>query len=124
MDDKMEGLRMGLDTMDTDAALDAMMKILPDVARILNDAEAGEIIGKLKGESIKDVESGDAFRSIIPLFAGKYKAEFLRIVAVCQGCTVDEVRKQNLTKTTSVFAASLRMLISFFGCCLHMARSM
>ena len=116
MDDQMKDLKVGLNTMDTDAALDAMMEILPDVARILNDTDAEE--------SIKDVESGDAFRSIIPLFAGKYKTEFLRIVAVCQGCTVDEVRKQNLTKTTSVFAASLRMLISFFGCCLHMARSM
>ena len=124
MDDQMKDLKVGLNTMDTDAALDAMMEILPDVARILNDTDAEEIISKLKGESIKDVESGEAVRSIIPLFAGKYKTEFLRIVAVCQGCTVDEVRKQNLTKTTSVFAASLRMLISFFGCCLHMARSM
>lgn len=113
-----------LGRLNTDKALDVMMEILPDVARILNDPEAEEVSKKFKGDAIKDVEAGDAFHALLPLFARKYKAELLRIVAACQDCTVDEVRKQPLTKTIMVFSASLRTLNGFFICCLHMARNM
>lgn len=114
----------GLNTMETDKALDVMMKILPDVAVILNDQEAETLAKQLKGDGIKEMEAGDAFHKLIPLFAQKYKAHFIRIVAACQGCTEDEVLKQSLTKTVAVFSASLRMLNGFFVCCLHMARNM
>lgn len=117
-------LTLGLDAMETGKALDVMMEILPDVAVILNDPEADELSKQLKGDGIKSVEAGDAFRALIPLFAKKYKAQFLRIVATCQGCTADDVSKQPLPKTMAVFSASLRTLNGFFVCCLHMARNM
>lgn len=114
----------GLNTMETDKALDVMMKILPDVAVILNDSEAEELVKQTKGDGIKNVEAGDAFLKLIPLFAQKYKAQFIRIVAACQGCTEAEAEKQSITKTVAVFAASLRVLNGFFTCCLHMVRNM
>lgn len=117
-------LALGLDAMETGNALDVMMKILPDVALILNDPEAEEIVKQTKGEGIKNVEAGDAFHKLIPLFAQKYKAQFLRIVAACQGTTFDVVSSQPLPKTMAVFAASLKTLNGFFVCCLHMARNM
>lgn len=113
-----------LDAMETDRALDVMMKILPDVAVILNDPDAEKAVEPLKGEKAKNVEAGDAFRALIPIFAQKYKPQLIRIVAACQGCTEDEVRKQSIMKTTAVFASSLRLMTGFFGCCLHMARNM
>lgn len=113
-----------LGRMSTDKALDAMMTILPDVARILNDPEAEEVSKKFKGDAAKDVEAGDAFHALIPLFAKKYRPELYRIVAACQDCTVDDVVNQPLTKTIAVFAASLHTMNGFFVCCLHMARNM
>lgn len=117
-------LLMGLDAMETGNALDVMMAILPDVAVIMNDPEADALVQQLKGDGIKKVEAGDAFRVLIPLFAKKYKAQFLRIVAACQGVALGEVEKQPLPKTMAVFAASLKTLNGFFVCCLHMARNM
>lgn len=116
-------MKLGLDTMETGKALDVLMEVLPDVAVILNDPEADGIIKQLKGD-ISDVEAGDAYRILIPLFARKYKPQLLRIVAACQGSTMDEVNKQSLTKTVTSFASSLRMMNSFFVCCLHMVRNM
>ena len=113
-----------LGRMSTDKALDAMMAILPDVARILNDPEAEEVSKKFKGDAAKDVEAGDAFQALLPLFARKYRAELYRIVAACQDCTVDEATNQPMAKTIAVFAASLRTMNGFFVCCLHMARNM
>ncbi len=113
-----------LGRMSTYEGLDAMMTILPDVARILNDPEAEEVSKKFKGDNAKDVEAGDAFHALLPLFARKYRPELYRIVAACQGCTVDEITSQPLTKTIAVLAASLRTMNGFFACCLHMARNM
>lgn len=115
---------VGLGLMDTDKALDVMMEILPDVALIMNDKEAEDVLKKVKGKEAADMEAGDAYHALIPLFAKKYKPNFLRIVAACQGLTVDEVKKQNITVTVATFAASLRMMNGFFLCCLHMARNM
>lgn len=117
-------IKFGLDAMETDKALDCMVKIAPEVATILNDDEAEGIISQVKGDKVKTLKAGDAFSKLVPLFARKYKEEFLRIVAACQDCSVDEARAQTLTRTTAVFAASLRTMTGFFACCLHMARNM
>lgn len=114
----------GLGSMPMEIGLDVMMEILPDVALILNDPEADKLAKETKGEKIKDLDAGDAFNALIPLFARKYKPQFLRIVAACQGCSVDDIRAQTLRKTITVFASSLRVMTDFFGCCLHMARNM
>ena len=116
--------KIGLGAMDTSKALDVMMDILPDVAMILNDKDAEGILKQVKGKEAGDMEAGDAYHALIPLFAKKYKPQFLRIVAACQGCTVEEVSQQNITLTVANFASSLRTLNGFFLCCLHMARNM
>lgn len=121
---EMKPMYDGLGSMPMEIGLDVMMEILPDVALILNDPEADKLAKETKGEKIKDLDAGDAFNSLIPLFARKYKPQFLRIVAACQGCSVDDIRAQTLRKTITVFASSLRVMTDFFGCCLHMARNM
>lgn len=109
--------------MQTDKALDAMMDILPDMAAIMNDSEADEIIKRVKAQDAT-LEAGDAMTALVPMFARKYKAELFRIVAAFQGVTVEDVAKQDITKTLAVLAHGLRVYAGFFGCCLHMARSM
>lgn len=109
--------------MKTDMALDVMMDIIPDVAAIMNDTEAEEIIAKVKARD-KDLETGDAMQVLIPLFARKYKPELYRIVAAFQGITAEEVGKQNIADTVMYLASGLRLYFGFFGCCLHMVRSM
>lgn len=115
---------VGIGMMDTDKALDVMMEILPDVAIIMNDKDAEDVLKQVKGKDAGNMDAGDAFNALIPLFAKKYKPQFLRIVAACQGCSADDVKKQNFTQTVSVFAASLRAMNGFFTCCLHMVRNM
>ena len=109
--------------MQTDKALDVMMEILPDVAAIMNDTEAEDIIAKVKTKD-KELEAGDAMQQLIPLFAKKYRPELYRIVAAMQGETVEEVREQNITKTVMELSNGLRVYAGFFACCLHMARNM
>lgn len=109
--------------MQTDKALDIMMEILPDVAAIMNDTEAEEIIAKVKAKD-KELEAGDAMQQLIPLFARKYRAELYRIVAAMQGVTVENVMEQTIAKTTAALSSGLRVYSSFFACCLHMARNM
>lgn len=115
---------VGLENMETDKALDVMMKILPDVAAILNDPEADEVLKKVRGEESKTLEAGDAFAVLVPLFAKQYKPQLFRIVAACQDTTVADVKKQPISKTIGMLANSLRVMTGFFGCCLHMARNM
>lgn len=109
--------------MQTDKALDVMMGILPDVAAIMNDTEAEDIIAKVKAKD-QELEAGDAMKQLVPLFARKYRAELYRIVAAMQGVTVEEVKKQNITQTVMSLSAGLRVYSGFFECCLHMARNM
>lgn len=109
--------------MQTDKALDVMMAILPDIAVIMNDTEADEIIAKVKKRDA-ELEAGDAMQQIIPLFARKYRAELFRIVAAFQGVDEETVRKQEITKTVLALSNGLRVYTGFFACCLHMAQSM
>lgn len=109
--------------MQTDKALDAMMDILPDMAAIMNDTEADDMIQRVKAKDAT-LEAGDAMTALVPLFARKYKAELYRIVAAFQGITPEDVAKQEITKTLAVLAHGLRVYAGFFGCCLHMARNM
>lgn len=109
--------------MQTDKALDVMMGILPDVAAIMNDTEAEDIIAKVKAKD-QELEAGDAMQQLVPLFAKKYRDELYRIVAAMQGVTVEEVKKQNISQTVMSLSNGLRVYSGFFACCLHMARNM
>lgn len=109
--------------MQTEKALDVMMGILPDVAAIMNDTEAEDIIAKVKAKD-QELEAGDAMQQLVPLFARKYRAELYRIVAAMQGVTVEEVKNQNITQTVMSLSSGLRVYSGFFACCLHMARNM
>lgn len=109
--------------MQTDKALDVMMSILPDVAAIMNDTEAEDIIAKVKAKD-QELEAGDAMQQLIPLFARKYRAELYRIVAAMQGVDVETVSQQEITKTLIALSNGLKVYANFFACCLHMARNM
>ena len=109
--------------MKTDKALDVMMEILPDVAAIMNDADAGDIIARVK-EKDRELEAGDAMQQLIPLFARKYRAELYRIVAAFQGVPVEKISEQDITTTVTALSTGLRVHKGFFVCCLHMARNM
>lgn len=109
--------------MQTDKALDVMIAILPDIAVIMNDTEADEIISKVKNRDA-DLETGDAMQQLIPLFSRKYRSELYRIVAAMQGTDEETVRKQEITKTVLTLSNGLRVYTGFFACCLHMAQSM
>lgn len=111
-------------TIQTDKAFEIMMKILPDVAAIMNDGEADDIIKRVRGDGVKNVETGDAMNALVPLFASKYKHQLYNIVAAFEGCNAEEVGKQDITKTITTLATGLRVMSGFFGCCLHMARNM
>lgn len=110
--------------MSTENALDMMIKILPDVAIIMNDKEAEEMLAALRSKDAGNVETGDAMQSLIPLFAGKYRANLYNIVATFAGCSVDEIKQQDISKTMLSMMYGLRVTGSFFGCCLRMVRSM
>lgn len=109
--------------MQTDKALDVMMAILPDIAAIMNDTEADEIIAKVKNRD-SDLETGDAMQQLIPLFARKYRGELYRIAAAFQGTDEESVRKQEITKTVLALSNGLWVYNGFFACCLHMAQNM
>lgn len=109
--------------MQTDKALGVMMTILPDIAAIMNDTEADEIISKIKNRD-GDLETGDAMQQLIPLFARKYREELFRIVAAFQGTDEETVRKQEITKTVVALSNGLQVYTGFFACCLHMAQNM
>ena len=110
--------------MTTDNALDMMMKILPDVAIIMNDTEAEKMISRLRRENAKDVEAGDAMQALVPLFASKYRKELYNIVAAFAGTTAENVAAQDIKMTISALTSGLTVTTGFFGCCLHMVRNM
>lgn len=109
--------------MKTEQALDVMMAILPDVAAIMNDGDADGILDRVRKQD-KMLEAGDAMQGLVPLFAQKYRAEMLRIVAAFQGCDVETVRQQDIARTVTTLSNGLRVYSGFFACCLHMARNM
>lgn len=109
--------------MQTDKALDVMLQILPDVAAIMNDTEADDILAKIKAKD-KELETGDAMSQLIPLFARTYRPELYRIVAAMQGVPVEKVIEQPIGTTTLALNSGLKVYSSFFACCLHMARNM
>ena len=110
-------------SMQTDKALDVMMSILPDIAAIMNDTEADDVIAKIKAKD-NELETGDVMQHLIPLFARKYREELYRIVAAMQGVEVETIQKQDITKTIMSLSNGLRVYAGFFACCLHMARNM
>ena len=110
--------------MPTGKALDMMIAILPDVAVIMNDTEAEPMITMLRGKQAGNVETGDAMKVLVPLFAGKYRQQLYRILAACSGCAVEEIDKQDITTSMLAMVNSLKALTGFFGCCLRMVRSM
>lgn len=111
-------------SMQTDMALDAMMRALPDVAAIMNDKDADTIFAKYRGAGWLDQETGDAMMELVPLFVGKYRQNLYNIVAAFQGCTTEEIPEQDVNKTINALVQGLKTTTGFFTCCLHMARNM
>lgn len=110
--------------MPTGKAMDMMMEILPDMSIIMNDKEAEPMIAALRSDQAGELEAGDAMKVLVPLFAGKYRQQLYRILAACNGCAVEEIDQQDITKTMLTMLNSTKVLTGFFGCCLRMVRSM
>lgn len=109
--------------MQTDKALEVMLAITPDVARIMNDPDADGVIARVKAKD-PTLEAGDAVQALVPLFARKYRAELYRIVAAFQGVPEEQIGSQDIATTVMHLASGLRVYAGFFGCCLHMALNM
>lgn len=108
---------MSLHEMKTEAAFDAMLKMLPHVTAILEDADMTTEKEKIKS---KETTGAQAFGSVIPLVLGKHGSDMIAIVAAVSGMEEKDVRELPLQEMRAIFDDAWKDVVDFFPLCLRM----
>ena len=109
---------MKISEMSTEQGFDVMEKLVPYVNEIVSDEEVGKIAAAYR----ESRNAADSMGQLFPLMVQKHRDALYGMVAVTSGKTVEEVRKQPLSKTKEGFDAALcDDVIDFFILFLRMA---
>lgn len=108
---------MKISTLDTVSGFDLMLKFIPPVSAILEDAEMAKAKTMLTGKK----SSAELAEAITPILLKSHNAELIDLVATMQGCTADEVKAQPIGETVETLAEGVRLYSAFFPAALHLA---
>ena len=108
----------------TDKALDVLCEITPYIANIATDEELMAVIGKaVKSDGMTRAGvlllGAEKLTKLIPVLLKTHRDDVYGVVAAVNGKTVDEIREQNIIKTTAQIVEVIKDkdLLDFFKSC-------
>lgn len=108
----------------TDKALDVLCEIAPYIANIATDEELMAVIGKaIKSDGMTRAGvlllGAEKLTKMIPVLLKTHRDDVYGVVAAVNGKTVEEIRAQNVIKTTAqiVEVVKDKELLDFFKSC-------
>lgn len=107
---------MKLNSFDTETGFDMMVKFLPVVSEILENADVANVKSLLKSEA----KTTDILRAVVPVMLKEHKEDVLHLVALMQGDTVEDVKKQPVTETVETFSEGVKIFADFFPASLRL----
>lgn len=108
---------MKLSEMKTADAFEAMVKMLPHVTAIIEDADMAAEKEKVKN---KQVSGAQTFGAVIPLVLGRHGDDMIAIVAYATGNTVQDVRDMPVLEMRAAFDEAWKDVLDFFPLCLRL----
>lgn len=116
-----ETAKKTIHTMPTEMAFDAMEKILPHLAEVINDADVKAFTDLAKDPQGMKTPAGDVMEKMLPLFVTKHREAMFNIIAVFKGVTVEEVRAMPFIDTLQLMKENfIGDMLVFFIFCLRM----
>lgn len=108
---------MKLSEMRTQDAFEAMVKMLPHVSAILEDAEIAAEKAKIKSKAASGAQT---FGAVIPLVLGKHAEDMFAIVAHATANDVQAVRDMPVQEMREAFDEAWKDVLGFFPLCLRL----
>lgn len=110
---------MKISQMATADGLDLMLKFIPITARIIEDTE----LSNAKAVLTSTKSGAEIAAKITPILLANHRDDVMELVAVMQGETVDEVKKQPISSTIETLAEGVKLFAAFFPASLHLVAS-
>ena len=107
---------MKLNSFDTETGFDMMVKFLPVVSEILENADVANVKSLLKNEA----KTTDILRAVVPVMLKDHKEKVIQLVALMQGNTAEEVKQQPVTETVETFSEGVKIFADFFPASLRL----
>lgn len=111
---------MTLREMKTEAAFEAMVKMLPYVTAILEDADLTAEREKIKAKTSTGAQT---FGAVIPLVLGRHGSDMIAIVAAACGMEEKDVREMPMQEVRELFEEAWKDVLGFFPLCLRLVMS-
>ena len=108
---------MSLLEMKTQDAFEAMVKMLPHVTAILEDADIAAEKEKIKN---KEVTGAQTFGSLMPLVLAKHGEDMVAIVAAASGMSVHDAKAMPFSEMREAFDKAWKDILDFFPLCLRL----
>ncbi len=108
---------MTLREMNTEAAFEAMVKMLPHVTAILEDADLAAQKEKIKAKTSTGAQT---FGAVIPLVLGRHGGDMIAIVAAASNMEEKTVREMPMQEMRELFDAAWKDVLDFFPLCLRL----
>lgn len=108
---------MTLREMKTAEAFEAMVKMLPHVTAILDDADISAEKAMVKA---KKHTASETFNVVMPLVLCRHGDDMIAITAAASGMSEDEVRELPLAEMQAAFDAAWKDVLDFFPSCIRM----
>lgn len=109
---------MSLTEMKTQDAFEAMVKMLPHVTAIIEDADIAAEKERIKA---KESTGAQTFGALMPLVLARHGGDMIAIVAAASGVTEKEVGEMPLAQMRDAFDAAWKDILDFFPLCLRLA---
>lgn len=108
---------MKLTEMKTQDAFEAMVRMLPHVTAILEDADIVAEKEKIKNKTASGAQS---FNAIMPLVIARHGEDMIAIVAAASGRDVRAVKDMPLQEMREAFDEAWKDVLDFFPLCLRL----
>lgn len=108
---------MKLSEMPADQAFEAMGKMIPHVAAILEDPAVGECKKLLKE---KNANGAQMLSRAVPLIFSSHPDDIFAVVAAATGHTEEDVRSMPLSQVKEAFDEAWADVLDFFPFCLRL----
>lgn len=109
---------MTLREMKTEQAFEAMVKMLPHVTAILEDADLAAEKEKIKN---KKATGAQAFGAVMPIVLTRHGGDMIAIVAAACCMEEKDVREMPLCDMQAAFDGAWKDVLDFFPSCLRLA---
>ncbi len=108
---------MKLSQMKGDAAFDAMVRMVPYVAAILEDDKVQQARDSLRGK--KNLRAGEVMQAVMPLMLQNHRDDLMGIASVMSDHTVEELKEMDFAALAPLLRDTFcEELFDFFPSCM------